>query len=68
MRWRVLKVLRYINIKDAKNFEYTSHPEDAVQHKFSLLSISYPRKNYSYHLFPTYNDNNKIKFHYHLID
>lgn len=28
MRWRVLKVSRYINIKDAKNFEYTSYFED----------------------------------------
>lgn len=43
-RWRVLKVSRYINIKDAKNFEYTSHSEDAVEQKFFSLSATYPRE------------------------
>lgn len=59
-RWRVLKVLRYINIKDAKNFEYTVYLEDALQHKFSSLSVSYPRENYSRHFSSTSCDDNEI--------
>lgn len=38
MRWRVLKVSRYINIKDAKNFEYTSYFEDGGTAEVFLTS------------------------------